>query len=319
MAIGAGSACSSGVPAEQAEAAPTGSPSGSGSPSASPSASPSSGTATPTATCSTGKPQQPSRLPRGAERILPDHRVVAYYGNATTDELGVLGETGPNKAARRVERAARPFRTKQRPVLPAFELIVTVAQSSAGSDGDYSHPTEPELVRQWLEAARRHEMLLVLDIQPGRARFLPEVQRYEEFLREPDVGLALDSEWRMGPGEVPGETIGSVDAAEVNEVSAWLAQLVQENNLPQKLLVLHQFDEIMIPNRDRIEARDGLATVFHVDGFGGRPAKLSKYDDLHAEKPFFTGFKLFYDEDINMFQPDEVLRLNPPPDFISYQ
>jgi hypothetical protein len=162
-------------------------------------------------------------------------------------------------------------------------------------------------------------MLLVLDVQPGLTPFLQEVKRYEAILREPDVGLALDSEWRMPPGQVPGKTIGTVDAAEVNEVSSWLASIVREGDLPEKLFVLHQFTFGMITNRPAVVDQPGLATVFHIDGFGGRQIKLQKYQALQAAAPYANGLKLFHDEDTNMFAPPDVLAMTPAPDLITYQ
>lgn len=267
----------------------------------------------------TTAPPPPPELPGGGREIFPARRVVAYYGNATTAVLGVLGETSPTEAAARVRLAGAPFAQPDRPVLGAFELIVSVAQASPGGGGDYSEPTDPALIRPWLDAARANDMLLLLDVQPGRASFVDEVKRYERFLREPDVGLALDAEWRMGPDEVPGKQIGQVSAAEVNEVSAWLALITAGENLPEKLFVLHQFTLGMIPDRGAILDRPGLATVIHVDGFGSQEDKLEKYGILHAQAPFANGFKLFYDEDINILSPPQVLALEPSPDLITYQ
>ncbi len=258
-------------------------------------------------------------LPRGGRQIFPRHRVVAFYGGATTSALGVLGEGTPDQAARRLEPVARRYARPGRPVLPAFELIVTVAQSSAGADGNYSAPTAFRDIRRYLAAARRARMLLLLDIQPGRADFLREVRRYERFLREPDVGLALDAEWSMRPGQVPGQTIGSTDAATINRVSAYLAGIVRRGRLPQKLLVIHQFTPQMVRNRAAVRSRPGLAVTFHIDGFGGQFAKRSKYRELRARRPFFNGFKLFYDEDRDMLTPREVLGLRPAPDLVTYQ
>jgi len=270
-------------------------------------------------TTTTTMPPPPPELPRGGTEIFPAFRVIANYGNAQSAAMGILGQTPPEQAAALVEEAAAPFAQPDRPVLPAFELIVSVAQGSPGTDGNYSVPTDLALVQAWLDAARAANMLLILDIQPGTSPFLPEVQRFESFLRQPDVGLALDSEWRLPPGQVPGQVIGSVDAAEVNEVSAWLAGIVAEERLPEKLFVLHQFTQSMITNRTAVVDQPGLATVFHVDGFGGRTIKLQKYDLLKGTEPFASGLKLFYDEDIDMFAPADVLALESPPDLVTYQ
>jgi hypothetical protein len=266
-----------------------------------------------------GPSAPPAELPRGGRTVFPDFRVVAYYGGATTSALGVLGEGTPDQAARRLARQAQRFATPARPVLPAFELIVTVAQASAGADGSYSAPTAPADIRRYLAAARRARALLLLDIQPGRRDFLQEVRRYERFLREPDVGLALDPEWSMRPGQVPGQSIGSTDAATINRVSGYLNGLVTRRRLPQKLLVIHQFTPQMVRNRAAVKPRRGLAITFHIDGFGGQFAKRSKYRQLRVRKPFFNGFKLFFDEDRDMLTPREVLALRPAPDLVTYQ
>lgn len=259
-------------------------------------------------------------LPRGGRRILPRYRVVAHYGAAGTDELGVLGEGTPRSAARALIQRARAYRGFDKPVMPAMELIATVAQGSPGSDGDYSAASTDAEVQRYLRAVRKIDGLLILDVQPGQNDFLEEVKVYEKFLKEPDVGLALDPEWSMHGGAAPAEEIGWTTAAVVNRVSAYLAKIVADNDLPQKLLVLHQFTPDMIRQRGDIKPREELAITFHIDGFGGRAAKLSKYRAFSMKRPFFNGFKLFLDEDVDMFSPREVMRkLKPRPDLLTYQ
>lgn len=259
-------------------------------------------------------------LPRRGTEVFARQRLVAFYGNADSPRMGVLGETTPDEAARRLEAQAAPYAQPGRRVLPTFELIVQVATSGPGPDGDYSAPGDPEDIQRYLDAARRHGVYLLLDVQPGRSDFPSQVRRYESFLRQPDVGLALDPEWRMEEDEVPGETIGSVHADEVNEVVRYLSALVREEHLPEKLLVIHQFRHDMIVERERIEHPDELAVTIHVDGFGSRSQKLATYGALAlTDGSYHNGFKLFYDEDTDLFQPHEVLRLSPVPDLVSYQ
>ncbi len=255
------------------------------------------------------------------ERMFPDRRIVAYYGNHITPLLGVLGETGPERAAERVKAAAARFDEPGRPGIGAFEMIVTVAQGSAGADGNYSHPSNIDDLRPWIEVARREGLYVILDIQPGRSDFYTESIRYEELLKEPHVGLALDPEWRMGPGQRPNQVVGSVTAAEVNRVSEWLSDLVIENDLPEKMFIVHQFQTRMIKNREDLVDRPGLATIIHADGFGGRAIKLQTYSLLQVDAPLWNGFKLFIDEDTNIFQPADVLAFDtvPVPDLITYQ
>jgi hypothetical protein len=262
----------------------------------------------------------PSReLPGGGRSVLPEHRVVAYYGAPQSRELGALGIGTPDAAARRLARQAEPYDRKHRPQLPALELITVIANADAGDDGTYRARQSDAVIRRYLRAARRAKALLLLDLQPGRSDFFTEAIRLEKWLTEPDVGLALDPEWRVREGEVPGRVIGHVQSREVNATSAWLAQLVARERLPEKLLVIHQFTDGMVDETALI-ARDGLAIVLNTDGFGSRAVKRTKYHDFTRQSPgFYPGLKLFYEEDVDMMRPREVMRLRPPPAFVVYE
>ncbi|CAN5381640.1 hypothetical protein BH09ACT12_BH09ACT12_32990 [soil metagenome] len=262
----------------------------------------------------------PGPEPRPRYRIFGhDRTLVAYYGTAGTGSLGVLGEGPPDRVIGRLEDAAQAFRRPGRPVQIVYELIVTIADPVPGPDDDYSHDLARSQVERYLRAAYRHDALLLLDLQPGRDDFLDVARRWAWALRDPRVGLALDPEWRMGRGEVPGRVIGSVDAVEVNEVSLWLANLVRSERLPQKLFVLHEFRTSMIERIDRVAVRDLLATVQHVDGYGTREQKLATYHAVLEPKKFYPGLKLFYDEDVRLMRPADVLRIKPRVRFVSYQ
>lgn len=262
------------------------------------------------------------QLPRGGRSIFPEHRVVAFYGAPQDDELGVLGIGTPATAARKLERVARGYDRKSRPALPAMELIATVAAAHPGEDDRYNLRQDDATIERYLRAARKAKALLVLDVQPGHADFLSEVLRLEKWLREPDVSLALDPEWHT-PGAVPGSEIGSVTAAQVNEVAAWLAGIVEKHDLPEKLLVVHQFTADMIRDRGQLQAPKGIALTLNVDGFGDRPNKLAKYAEFTAARgragSIHDGFKLFYREDTNLMTPGAVLDLRPPPDLVVYE
>jgi len=262
---------------------------------------------------------KPAELPRGGRRIFPDFRVVGFYGAPQDDELGVLGIGRPSAVARKLERLAKRYARKTRPILPAFELLATVAASHPGEDGQYILRQSDAVIGRYLRAARRAKMLLLLDIQPGHADFMDEARRLRRWLNEPDVGLALDPEWHT-PGAQPGSVIGSVSAEKVNEVATWLAGIVRERRLPEKLFVIHQFTADMITDKETVRRQPGLAITFNVDGFGDRPNKLSKYDAFTSEAVrFHDGFKLFYKEDTNLMSPGAVLDMRPPPDLVVYE
>ena len=263
---------------------------------------------------------RPAELPRGGRTILPGKRVVAFYGAPQDRELGILGIGSPRQAAGKLERQARPYARRGRPVLPAFELIAAIVTGEAGDGGDHSMRQEPATIRRYLHAARAHRMLLLLDIQPGYAPFLQEAQALEEFLKEPDVSLALDPEWSMDPPQLPGMYIGSTDAATINEVSRYLSGVVRKYDLPQKLLVVHRFTGDMIEAEHDLERHPGVALVVNVDGFGDQPNKISKYNEFTKDlRRRYNGFKLFYEEDENLMKPNQVLRLRPQPDLVVYE
>ena len=266
----------------------------------------------------TGPEESPSTLPSGRRRLFPDHRVVAFYGAPQAAELGVLGIGSPDSVARKLERQAKPYATRGRPVLGAFELLAVIAADSPGEGELYRTRQEDAIVRRYLEAARRAKAILLLDIQPGRADFLTETKALERWLAEPDVGLALDPEWRMDPGEIPGQTIGSVDADEVNQVSRYLSELVRRERLPEKLMLVHRFTEDMVERPEAIEEPPGVAVTLNVDGFGTKAQKLAKYREL-VPRRFGAGFKLFYREDTGLMTPREVLALRPQPDIVVYE
>jgi hypothetical protein len=262
------------------------------------------------------------RLPDGGLTLFDDVRMVALYGTPNSTVLGALGEQQDLDATvERARQVAEPYGADGKRVVPAFEIIVTIASAEAGERGDYSRRLDPDSFRPWIDRAAEEGFYVILDLQPGRTDFLEQAQEYEELLLEPHVGLALDPEWRLEDDQVHLRQIGSVDAEEVQRVADWLAALTREHQLPQKLLVLHQFRHSMLPDRDTIEAPPELAVVVHMDGQGPIGTKYETYASLTAgaEDRWLWGWKNFYDEDHPTPTPEQVLELDPLPVFVSYQ
>lgn len=271
-----------------------------------------------TATAATGV-----QLPGGGQLVLPGKRYVALYGHPGTASLGVLGEQPLPQALDRAAALAAQYQAlSDVPVVPTFEIIATVATRGAGSDGNYSNEVDPETLRPWVEEAGRRGTYVLLDLQPGRTDFLTQAKRYESLLALPHVGLALDPEWRLAPGQRHLEQIGSVSAAEVNQVTDWLAQLARTRALPQKMLVLHQFRLSMITDRSTLDtSSDEVSVVIHADGQGSQPAKTGTWNALRADAPAGVSFawKNFYDEDVPMLTPEQTMAVQPAPVLVSYQ
>ena len=268
------------------------------------------------------KPAQPPQLPRGGRTIFPRYRVVAYYGAPQDAQLGELGIGTPAHAAAKLERQAAKYRRGGRALQPAFELISTVASGSPETTGLYSSRQSHAVIDRYLAAARRAHALLILDIQPGHAEFMDEVRALYPYLEHPDVGVALDPEWKVPADQVPGKVIGSTDSSVVNQVATYLDGIVRTHGLPQKLLVVHQFTNDMIQRKELLTQPAGVALTLNVDGFGDQPNKISKYNEFMQapeERRFHAGFKLFYHEDTNLLSPQQVLRLRPQPEFVVYE
>jgi hypothetical protein len=283
-------------------------------PAAAPGQAPGGGPATTLATATTLPP--PPELPRGGRQLFPRYRVVGFYG---MQNLDVLGAGPPDVVARRLLKVARPYATPGHPVMPMFELIATVAHPFPTPSGLYRTHQEDAIVRSYLKAVRKIDGLLVLDVQPGREDFVRALRHWEPYLRQPDVGVALDPEFAMGPGQVPGRQLGRTDAAAINRASAYVAGIVKRHRLPQKLFMVHQFRDSMISDKAKIAIRPGLAMTWNADGFGVRSAKLEDYRSYTRDRRFHPGLKLFYENDVDLMAPREVLKLKPVPRVINYQ
>ncbi|MCY4258348.1 MAG: hypothetical protein OXE04_08760 [bacterium] len=251
-----------------------------------------------------------------------ERRMVAMYGHPSGPALGVLGEQGIEAGIERLNTVTQGYEADGSVVLPTFEIIATVASAHAGADGDYSAETPLDDLRPWVAAAAENDVYVVLDLQPGRNDYLSQAKIYEEFLRLPHVGLALDPEWRLKPDQRHLRQIGTVDAAEINTVVEWLADIVRQENLPQKLLILHQFSTHMITNPHLIQIPPELAVLIHMDGQGYINEKYGTWNRL-TSKPsasrFHWGWKNFYDEDSPTPTPAQVLALEPKAVYVSYQ
>lgn len=264
------------------------------------------------------------QLPGGGQLLFPDRRLVALYGNPEGPALGVLGEQGAEAAVERARQVAVPYaELSDVPVVATFEIIATVASGAPEPAGDWSRRSRRDVLERWVDVAEAAGVYVVLDLQPGTTDLLTQAREFEDLLARPHVGLALDPEWRLAPGQRHLQQIGSISAAEVNAVAEWLAALVREHELPQKLLLVHQFKLSMI--RDRVLLRTDhpeLAVAIQMDGQGGQGVKLDTWRALTTSDPpagIWWGWKNFYDEDPTVRPPADVLTLDPSPVFISYQ
>jgi hypothetical protein len=259
--------------------------------------------------------------------ILPFKRIVAYYGNLYSKKMGVLGEYPPAEMLKRLKAEVKKWETADTsmPVQPALHYICVTAQGSAGKDGKYRARMPFKQIDSVLHMAARINAIVFLDIQVGFSNVESEVPQLEKYLKMPQVHLGIDPEFSMHPGKRIGKNIGTMDAADVNFCSNYLTKLVKANHLPPKILVVHRFTRPMISNYKNITLHPEVQIVMDMDGWGDPILKLGSYKDYESHEPVqFTGFKLFYKNDIknkpfHMMTPQEVLRLKPQPVYIQYQ
>lgn len=259
--------------------------------------------------------------------ILPQKRIVAYYGNPYSKKMGALGEFPKDEMLRRLkgEVAAWQAADPATPVQPALHLIAVVAQAEPGRDGKYRMIMPDTVVNQVYGWAKEAGALLFIDIQTGHDDIRSVLPRFEWILKNPDVHLGIDPEFNLiKSGKKPGTKVGTYDAADINYVSAYLKELVKKYSLPPKILTVHRFTRGGVTNSRKIMLHPEVQIVMHMDGWGAPWLKRDSYKDYIVAEPVqYAGFKLFYHNDTKkgdpLLKPQEVLKLNPQPLYIQYQ
>ncbi len=259
--------------------------------------------------------------------ILPQKRIVAYYGNPQSKRMGALGEYPKDDMLRRLkgEVARWEKADPSHPVQPALHLIAVVAQGEPGKAGKYRMIMPDAIVNQVYGWAREAHALLFIDIQTGHDDIRTILPRFEWLLKNPDVHVGMDPEFNLIKSrKVPGTKIGTYDAADVNYASGYLKELVKKYNLPPKVLIVHRFTRNGVTNAKSIVLRPEVQIVLNMDGWGAPWLKRDSYKDYVVAEPVqYTGFKLFYHNDTKkgdpLLTPQEVLRLHPKPLYIQYQ
>lgn len=259
--------------------------------------------------------------------ILPFYRVVAYYGNMYSKNMGVLGEYPPKVMLKKLKEVVRIWEKADTttPVMPALHYICVTAQAEPGSNGLHNLRMPFKQIDSVIHMARSIHAITFLDLQVGYSTVQKEVPRLEKYLQMPDVHLGIDPEFSMKEGSVPGKRIGTFDADDINYVSQYLAELVKKYNLPPKIFIVHRFTQKMVTNYQNIKLHPEVQFVMNMDGWGGVRLKKDTYHYIEWHEPVqFTGFKLFYKNDLTketkrLLTPKEILELRPIPIYIQYQ
>lgn len=258
--------------------------------------------------------------------LLPHTRIVAFYGNPASARMGILGELPPDEMLSRLDAEVQAWTEVDpyTPVRPALQIIAVMATGDPGRDSLFRLRAPEYRIQQVADWAERRDALLFLDVQPGRSSVAAELPPLESWLARPDVHLALDPEWAVPAGTIPGRSIGSMQADDINFAVGFLADLVDRYHLPPKVLVVHRFTRSMIAGADEIRRDPRVQVVINMDGWGPPANKRAAYRDIVVpEADQFTGLKLFFHNDLKdgsaLLTPDEIMSLEPPPHYIQYQ
>ena len=262
-----------------------------------------------------------------AGALLPFNRIVAYYGNFYSTQMGVLGQYQPDQMMAMLASTTALWRAADpsTPVIPAIDYIVVTAQGSAGKDGKYRLRMPDSQIDKAIALMAPVNGIVFLDFQVGWSNVQSEVPLYESYLKLPNVELSLDPEFDMEPGVKPDVQIGTMSASDINWAANYLANLVNQNHLPPKILVVHRFTEDMVTHASAITPLPQVEVVMDMDGWGSQAKKINTYQRIEVAEPVqFTGFKLFYKNDLlppstGMLTPAQVLQLSPQPSYIQYQ
>lgn len=257
--------------------------------------------------------------------VLPDSRIVAFYGNPLHKAMGILGQYPKDEMLRRLRlQTAAWQQADSLPVRPALHMTAVIAQRDSGADGKYRLPLPDSTIRRVIRWGQEHNALVFLDVQVGLSDLQHELPPLAKYLRLPFVHLGIDPEFSMKSGRRPGTEVGEFDATDINYARQFLARLVSQHRLPPKVLVVHRFRQDMVTNYQNIQLDPRVQIVMHMDGWGTPGIKRSSYRKFIRKEPVeYTGFKLFYRQDqrpgSRLMTPQEVAALSPAPLYVQYQ
>lgn len=262
--------------------------------------------------------------------ILPFKRIVAYYGNLYSKQMGVLGQYPEDEMLSRLQTEVKRWQQAdpETPTIPALHYIVTTAQQGPAFDGKYRLRMPPSEIDKVIAMAEKSHALVFLDVQVAKSTLQEELPLLENYLKLPQVHLGIDPEFSMKTAANPGRVIGTMDASDINYAASYLARVVKKYHLPPKILVVHRFTGPMVTNYKKISPLSEVEIVMDMDGWGPRAKKLDTYKQVVTNQPIqFAGFKLFYKNDLRgsksasttIMSPSEVLKLRPKPSYIQYQ
>jgi hypothetical protein len=249
---------------------------------------------------------------------LAINQVLAYYGNPYTEQMGILGEMAPTELAARLKSHAATYDALNGAagIRPAFHIVYGRATVDPGRDGNHLLYVDDATMAEYINLACQEGFLVFIDLQIGLSDVRSEVEKVLPFLDQPHVNLAIDPEFAMPPGELPGDAVGTVDATDVNAAQEMMQAYIQERGLGDRLLIVHKFLPEMVTRPELLQTYPNVGLVMDMDGFGPSEVKTVKFGWFSVEAEY-SGIKLFFKQDPDLMSEADVLGLQP--DVIIYQ
>jgi hypothetical protein len=271
----------------------------------------------------------------GQNRLLM-YYVLNDYGAAVSPPLGADNDSEfvakMNQITGQYNKA-----DPNHPVVGSIDLVDPVADGVPGPDKLYRHYRNPDDIDHFLKLARDNKLLFFFDTQVGQSTQQKEFETLRPYLEQPDVHLALDPEWEMRPGEVPGQDRGRTVASSIQWVVDQLSSIVISKHLPNKILIVHKFfqdeqwENPFKPDPkdawSNIQPRPGVTMIICIDGQGPPGQKIDKYNAFAKGETNLLGFKIFLQIPCSKYQyceepvmtPQQALALKPTPVMVQYQ
>lgn len=259
----------------------------------------------------------------GLQSPLLNNDIFALYGRPDSYVMGILGQYKMEDLDAVMQKFVDMYDAVNgdKKIIPALYIIYGTCWPK-GEIGIL----DTAIAKKYIEYAAKKGWYVFLDDQIGKYTIQESMNRILPFLKYDNVHLAIDPEWKT---LTPMETIGSVTAEEVNLAQQMMNDYIIQHKIKgRRLLVIHQFNDIMIRNRSRVRSNFERVQLVHCsDGFGPPRVKKGTYQfNAIAKNMPIKSFKLFLPPKVQgagwdnpLMSPKDVMNLKPRPYFIMYQ
>jgi hypothetical protein len=256
----------------------------------------------------------PTARAAGPESPYYNKTWITYYGRPGIALMGIIGEHDAAAIMPLIKAKAAEYDEANGPqvgVQPAVHLVWGMATVDDQPDNSHIAYLAEAEVLPYIEEGLKAGVDVILDSQIANLSPTASISPALPYLNYPNVHLAIDPEFAVvHPGQaIPGNPIGYITAAQVNDVQRAIAEYMRAHGIEGKrILMVHQFQSNMILNKEQLDPTyPEVELTLSVDGFGNPYVKTAKYNVLVDANTPFTSFKLFHGWDDPLMTPRQAL------------